>query len=245
MTSPPRFVLFLLATLGGFLAFSPPPVQALDLRNEYIIISGGPSLRYWENYRREPERHDQWWGNFIRSARVRIEDLQKKVSPDLNITWLVYKPGYMRRQQEDSQPLIENIESVRDKYGIRLVWFYKGDDVIHYINQGQNRNRVKVTGLEYFGHSNKFCFVFDYSNEVLGASKSYLHERDLSKLEKRAFAPETYAKSWGCHTGESFSSAFRRATGIPMVGAIGKTNYSEIWKGNLPFLSSPGGSWSQ
>src|SRR5690606_33363694 len=124
-------------------------------------------------------------------------------------------------------------------------WFNTGDDVIRYVNSGQNRNRTKVSGFEYFGHSNKFCLVFDYSNEVLGASKSYLHERDLAKLDKRAFAPDAFTKSWGCHSGESFCSAFRRSTGIPMVGAIGKTDYSELWKGKLPFLSSPGGTWSR
>jgi hypothetical protein len=101
---------------------------------------------------------------------------------------------------------------------------------------------VKVSGFEFFGHSNKFCFVFDYSNHILGASKSFLHQGDLKRLNRKAFAKGAYAKSWGCHSGESFSQEFRRVTGVKMIGAIGKTDYSESYKGTLPFVSN-GGRW--
>jgi hypothetical protein len=131
---------------------------------------------------------------------------------------------------------------VRDKYGIRLVWFSSTDELINYVNNGQNRNAIKVSGFEYFGHSNKYCFVFDYSNHILGASKSFLHQSDLKRLDRKAFAKGAYCKSWGCHSGEAFSQEFRRVTGLKMIGAIGKTDYSESWKGTLPFVSN-GGRW--
>lgn len=215
---------------------------ALNPNDEYIIVSGGPSLLSLEGYRREAHRHDRWWGNFIRTARIRIEQLQKASNGAVNITWLVYRPGYEAREREDGQPHISNIESVRDKYKIRLVWFNSTDDLINYINAGQNRNSVKISGFEFFGHSNKYCFVFDYSNDILGASTVYLHEYDLKRISKRAFARGAYCKSWGCHSGESFSAAWRRATGTKMIGAVGKTDYSDTWKGTLPFIS--GGRWT-
>lgn len=216
---------------------------ALNPNDEYIIISGGPALQYWEGYRRETHRHDRWWGNFIRTARFRIEQLQKASNNTVKITWLVYRPGYEARATEDGQPLIANIESVRDKYGIKLVWFSNADEVINYVNSGQNRSAVRVSGFEYFGHSNKYCFVFDYSNHILGASRAFLHQGELKRLNRKAFARGAYCKSWGCHSGEAFSQEFRRVTGVKMIGAIGKTDYSETWKGNLPFVSD-GGRWS-
>lgn len=230
----------------ALIAFSLAPDRAdaaLDPNDEYIIVSGGPALRYWENYRREAHRHDQWWGNFVRTARIRIQQLNKKTNDQINITWFVYRPGYETRAKEDGDPLIEWIESVRDKYQVRLVWFDQTDQLINYINSGQNRSSIKVSGFEYFGHSNKYCFVFDYSNHILGASKCFLHQADLKRLNRKAFARGAYCKSWGCHSGEAFCQEWRRVTGVKMIGAIGKTDYSETGRMILPFVS-PGGRWT-
>ena len=225
--------------------FQPSTAEAkLDPSDEYILLVGGPSLLEWENYRREEHRHDRWWGNFVRAARIRVQQLQKATNEEINVTLLVYRPGYETRAREDGDPLISHIESVRDKYKVRLVWFSTTSEMINYVNRGQNRSQMKVSGFEYFGHSNKYCFVFDYSNEILGASKVFLHQSQLSQFERKVFARGAYCKSWGCHSGESMSSAFRKATGRKMIGAVGKTDYSEVWKQTLPFVS-PGGRWTR
>ena len=241
MTSRLALIAFLFSIAS--LLCVPRAEAALNPNDEYILVSGGPSLKYWESYRREAHQHDRWWGNFIRTARYRIEQLQKASNGAVNITWLVYRPAYESRQAEDSQPHITNIESVRDKYKIRLVWFNSTDELIHYLNAGQNRSSVKVSGFEFFGHSNKYCFVFDYSNHILGASKVFLHQDELKRINRKVFARGAYCKSWGCHTGESFSAEWKRVTGVKMIGAIGKTDYSKTYEGTLPFVS-PGGRWT-
>ncbi len=188
--------------------------------------------------------HDQWWGNFIRAARVRIEELRKLHGPDARITWLVYKPGYSRRAaRQDHTDLIGNIISVRDKYGVNLVFFDSADQLINYLNAGQPRNQVKIANFEFYGHSNRACFMFDYSNEIDSASKVWLHESDLKKIHRGLFTRDAFVKSWGCHTGESMSKEWRDATGKKMIGAIGKTNYADgHLRGWVPALS-PGGRW--
>ncbi|MDB6140128.1 MAG: hypothetical protein JWO94_3200 [Verrucomicrobiaceae bacterium] len=196
-------------------------------QNEYLIVSGGPALRKWEDLRRNGEQHDRFWGNFARTARARIEELQK-TQPGINITWMVYQDSYVRRNEEDKRSVTALIESVRDKYKVKLVWFHTGDDVINYINSGSNRWRTKIAGFEYFGHSNKFCFMFDYSSDVYGVSTSWLHQRDLRKIHSGAFAPNAYCQSWGCHTGEAMSAEWKKATGLWMVGADGKTDYTDL-----------------
>ncbi|MCB1224293.1 MAG: hypothetical protein KDK99_00660 [Verrucomicrobiales bacterium] len=194
--------------------------------NEYLILSGGPAMQEWERYRTEDTQHDKWWGNFVRAARVRIQDLKPNLPAGTTITWLVYRDAYLRRSSEDHRPLTGFIESVRDTYGVKLVWIRSGDDVIEYINNAPGRRSNKVAGFEYFGHSNKHCFMFDYSNQVYGASAAWLHERDLRRIRSSAFAPDAYCKSWGCHTGESMSNLWQDATGIWMIGAYGKTDYA-------------------
>jgi len=243
MTLSRKVLIGLLAIL--FTGAAVPEAEAkLNPNDEYIIISGGPALRGWENFRREAHRHDLWWGNFVRAARIRMQLLQKATDNKIQITWLVYRAGYETRAREDGEPLISHIESVRDKYKVNLVWFNDGSDIINYVNSGKNRRQTKVSGFEYFGHSNKYCFAIDYSNELLGACKSYLHQKDLSKMKRGSFARGAYAKSWGCHSGEAFTAEFKRATGVKMIGAIGKTDYSECYKQTLPFVSA-GGRWTR
>lgn len=232
------------AALGGVMVFFlSAAAEVRGQTTEYLVVSGGPALREWENLRKSGEQHDRWWGNFVRPARVRMQELQKMLPPGTLITWLVYRDAYARRSMEDRQPLVNFVESVRDTYGVRLVWFRSGDEVISYINQGQNRRRVKVSGFEYFGHSNKFCFMFDYSSAVYGGSSAWLHEADLRRIRSSAFAPNAYCHSWGCHTGESMSAAWKRATGLWMVGAYGKTDYSQGHLTGWRVQLSPGAQW--
>jgi len=235
-------------------AWAVPAAPALDFRGmpdgEIIIVSGGPALREWEDLRAEEARHDRWWGNFVRAARIRMDQIRAQEGPDVLLTWIVYRTGYVKRGVEDGEDHIAKILSVRDKPSIqcRLVWFDRTDELIAYLNQGGDgvsRSVTKIAAFEYFGHSNKYCFTFDYSGEVLGASKVFLHQDDLSRLQRGIFASGAKCHSWGCHTGESFSRAWRTQTGAKMTGAIGKTDYSHCWQGTLPVLSSSGGRWTR
>ncbi len=227
------------AAVASFLACT---FARAEPAREYVLVSGGPSLIEWEKFKADP--HDQWWGNFIRAARVRIQELREKHGPDALITWLVYRPGYERRaQRQDQADLIGNIQSVRDKYNANLVWFDRTDQLINYLNAGRDRSRIKIANFEFYGHSNRACFMFDYSNEIDSASKVWLHENELGKVRRGLFTKDAFVKSWGCHTGESMSKKWKSATGKRMIGAIGKTDYAYgHLRGWVPALSR-GSRW--
>ncbi|CAN5653808.1 hypothetical protein BH09VER1_BH09VER1_55550 [soil metagenome] len=224
--------LFLLCATSAWAQLAP---------GEYIVLTGSPALMEWEKFKAAP--HDKWWGNFVRASRVRIEQIRAQ-NPTAPITWLVYKPGYVRRSShQDKQDLIPNILSVRDKYNLNLVWVENGQDVINYLNGGRDRNQTKIADFEYFGHSNRACFMLDYSNEIDSASKAWLHENDLKGIHRGLFTRDAHIKSWGCYTGESMSAKWKAATGKKMIGAIGKTDYALCPdNGWIPQLS-PGGRW--
>jgi len=227
--------------LAVFLLFGVFTASA-EVQREYILVSGGPSLQEWEKFKDEP--HDRWWGNFIRAARVRIQEIQTKAGTSANITWLVHKPSYARRAaRQDQQDLLANIVSVRDKYGVNLVWFTEGDEVIDYLNAGQPRDRIKIADFEYYGHSNRACWMFDYSNEIDSGSKSWLHENDLGRVRSDIFTRDAFIKSWGCHTAESMSKKWKKATGKRMIGAIGKTDYANGHLRNWTPGLSEGARW--
>lgn len=220
-----------------FLAFAAHAWSG-PVKGEYIFVVGGPSMHQWEQYKAQP--HDHWWANFVRAARLRTQQFREQLPPDVPITWLVYKQGYLDRAKQEHQDLISLINSVAEKYHFKLVYFDKGDEVINYLNNGQPRDQLKVAGFEYFGHSNKACFMFDYSNVLDSASKSWLHENDFTRINRRIFARGAFIKSWGCHTGEQMSKKWYTATGTRMIGAIGKTQYM---MNELPILTSANGKW--
>ena len=247
-----RLLPFLLAVL----AFAAPgliqPAAAHAQSSEYIILVGGPSIEKWEKFKTEP--HDVFWGSFIRAARTRVQQLRQTTIPigsPTQLTLLVYRKGYVTRGRQDNRDLVGLVNSVRDTYKVNLVWFNSGGEVFNYFNGGKPRGSVKVSGFEFFGHSNRACFMFDYSNEVDSCSKAWMQEDELARLSRSIWAPKAYVKSWGCHTGESMSQKFYDATGVKMIGAIGKTTYASrienqggILNGIVPTLSSSGGSWT-
>ena len=229
----------ILAAVIALLSFQ--KARAAEVGREYILVTGGVSLMGWEKYK-GPQAHDHWWANFVRASRIRMEQLRGQYGPDAKITWMVYKPGYLKRQEQEKINLLSFIDSVRDKWNVKLVYFEKGPEVINYLNFGQPRDQVKIADFEYFGHSNKACFLFDYSNEVDSASKAWLHENDLSNLHRGLFTKDAFVKSWGCHTGESMSRKWASATGSRMWGAQGRTMYQME---DLPIISTPGGKWTR
>jgi len=178
-------------------------------QGEYIILVGGPSMYQWEKYKTYP--HDHWWANFVRAARIRTDQLRAELGPDTKITWLVYRQGYEDRAKQEHQDLIGLIGSVRDKLNLNLVWFGPGSAVINYLNNGEPRDQVKVIGFEYFGHSNRACFMFDYSNNIDSACKSWLHESDLTKINRRIFARhDRRDRQNAVHDGRTADPHFRR-----------------------------------
>ena len=225
-----------LTTLAPLRAADPAPTAA---SGEFIIMTGGVSMWVWEKWKAQP--HDNWWMNFIRASRLRIEQIQA-TTPGAQITWLVYRPAYVARAKQENNDLVGHIASVRDTYKVKLVWFDRPEEVINYLNSGQDRSRVKIADFEFFGHSNKACWMFDYSNNIDSASKVWLHEDDLNKIRRGIFSRDAFVKSWSCHTGESMSGRWRSATGVAMIGAVGKTQYMTD---ELPILSSPNGRWTR
>lgn len=206
---------------------------------EHVVISGGPALRRWENLRVPKDRHDAWWANFIRSATLRMDQIRADRGPDAPLVWMVYRPGYQARGREDGKPYTTWIAEVAAKRRATLVWFDSGSAFLRALNA---RPRHSVETLDYFGHSNRHAFMFDYGSTVMAASADWLHERDLPRIKSSIFARDALCKSWGCHSGESMSKVWKSRVGLPLEGAKGATDYTVISFGKLPVVK---GSWSR
>jgi hypothetical protein len=204
---------------------------------EHVIVTGGPALRQWENYRVKDDRHDHWWANFVRASTLRMEEIHHAYGAEAKLVWIVYQPGYQTRGREDNRPYTTWIAEVAAKNRATLIWVSSGSGLISAINSRPSRT---ITTFDFFGHSNRYAFMLDYSNEIMAVSTAWLHERDLPRIKASVFARSAYCKSWGCHTAEGMSASWKRAIGLPLEGAIGSTNYEVVGQGRLPTVS---GKW--
>ncbi len=198
---------------------------------EHVIVCGGPALRKWEDYRIKDDQHDRWWGNFVRASTLRMAEIRLAYGKEAPLVWLVYRPGFEARGREDGKPYTKWIAEQAAKRKATLIWFNSGGD---YINKINSRPRGSVQTFDYFGHSNKYSFMFDYGSEIMAVSNAWLHERDIPRLKSSIFARNAHCKSWGCHTGQSMSKAWKNHLGISLEGANGKTVYTLVGQGTMP-----------
>ncbi|MEJ6572428.1 MAG: hypothetical protein QNL01_02745 [Akkermansiaceae bacterium] len=229
---------FLMLAYSGISGLAPAAMAAPSVSSQrHIILCGGPALRKWENLRVQRDQHDRWWANFIRASTLRMVEIRRAFGKEANITWLVYRAGYAARGREDSKPYTTWITELAAKRKVTLIWVNDGTGAINAINRHPSNS---VVSFDFFGHSNKHCFLLDYSGAIMGASKAWIHEDDLSRIRRGVFSRNAQCQSWGCHTGESMSKFWKRATGHSMVGAKGKTNFEAVGQGRMPTVS---GSW--
>jgi hypothetical protein len=207
-------------------------------QREDIVLTGGCALRFME-HGKGAVSHDVYWFNFVDASVIRLQELKQQHPGDI-LTWLIYKPAYARRSEEMGLDLLAQLQQKANGVGARLVWFSSKAELINYLNKGLDRDNVKIADLDYFGHSNKACFLFDYSNEIDTMSIAWLHVKDLGDIDSEIFTKDAYCKSWGCHCGEMYSQWWKRRFDVPMIGAVGKTDFAH---GGLPELSNADGKW--
>jgi hypothetical protein len=209
--------------------------------SEDIVLTGGPALRFMEHGKGDVS-HDVYWFNFVDASVIRLKELKDQAKPDELVTWLIYRPAYAARGQEMGLDLVAELQAKAKAGGVNLHWFNTKEELILYLNKGLDRSKTRIADFDYFGHSNKACFLFDYSNSIDTMSIAWLHVKDLKYIDNDIFARHAVCKSWGCHSGEMYSQWWKNRFDVPMIGAIGKTDFAH---GGLPQLSSTDGKWSR
>jgi hypothetical protein len=229
----PFLALLALIVLGTLNA----PAQS----REDIVLTGGPALRFMEHGKGDVS-HDVYWFNFVDASVIRLKELKDQAKPEELVTWLIYRPAYAARSHEMGMDLLAQLQDKAKALGVNLHWFDTKEDLIAYLNKGFDRDKTKIADFDYFGHSNKACFLFDYSNTIDTMSIAWLHVKDLRKIDGDIFARGATCKSWGCHSGEMYSQWWKNRFDVALTGAIGKTDFAH---GGLPQLSSSDCKWAQ
>src|SRR6188508_3130758 len=89
---------------------------------DHVVVTGGPTLRKWENLRVTEDQHDRWWANFIRASTLRIDEIRRTQGAGTPVVWMVYQPSYQSRGREDGKPYTTWIAEQAAKRRVTLVW---------------------------------------------------------------------------------------------------------------------------
>ena len=187
---------------------------APSLRAEHVIVTGGPALRKWENLRVPEDQHDRWWANFVRASTLRMVEIRKAYGANASIVWMVHRPGYRTRASEDGRPYTNWIADLARKRAVTLRWTDSGNDLINAIN---SRPRGSIQTFDYFGHSNKHCFMLDYGNDIMAAALSFTNQRCRLYRHMEPFAMHLVL-------GDVFSAHRLESSGADMQRQPRKTN---------------------
>ena len=208
MTSRAFLRLCLLTLLGFLAAADPARAERAYGQEEYVIASGGPALRAWEEYRGPGDQHDRYWGNFIRAARIRIDQLRAEHGPALNVTWLVYRPSYESREREDvaKRPqylcTLAEISTLAAERKVRLVWFRDTAFLIGYLNDFRVMMICSLVLIP---------LLFLMRRPALIAARSPRYTAAWDELRKAARSPRPRLRSSWCGRSWARTSAWRRA----------------------------------
>lgn len=220
---PKRLLLSLAVLFSAFM----PQSSAVE-----VVLCGGVALKSWEKLR-GPVAHDNWWANFVRASTIHI-DITLRKNPNAKITWIVFRPAYIARGREEGKDYVSMIREVADKRGVKLVFVDTAAQAFNAINNAP-RGGERITSFYYFGHSNAHAFMLDYSNDIIGSSKHWIHEKDLAaKLKPAAFEPTANCRSFGCYTGLSMSQVWHKTLGFPLWGNTESTRYQPVGEGCMP-----------
>lgn len=201
-------------------------INPMEFQKEKIVISG--------DFEKEGGLYAK--RNFIETAIKQIKEWKEKGEGDL--TWMVVKSGYSDKD-------IELIEKAAEKYGVNLKYIESSKDLIGYINNGKNRDEVKITDISVFSHglrNDNGTLALDYlGSEDMNITSEEIKESNISR---NAFSnvhtyfgacnigtvqnETSFALEWVKKTGGEAEAVCDPTPKSPLPNPGGQTSYKDM-----------------
>ena len=208
-----------------------------------VVVSGGVCVEP----KTDPEHHDTDGDHFLTAAKLEISARKEKVKQGEQVEWLVDRGTYDARGKLEKKDYLKQIEGMAKDMGAVLRWFDGKDELTDALNHGTDGKDRSGSGLisrfTYFGHGRPGALMTKYD----GSADFEADDLAGGRLNRRAFASGASATSFGCNSASpqynehesqtpngqpSFRDAWQNATGVPMAGLIGKSDYSPLNRGS-------------
>lgn len=187
----------------------------------HIIICGSISVN--------DAKHDANPFNFINPCVRRAKALKSSV------TMLFYPAGYERRvySQKKEHDSVDNPKkdknyffkvmeraSIDHKFSLAKIW--SKDELT-----AKLQAMVKITTIDYFGHSNDKAMFLEYASIEAEKSRDFWQAADGVNVKPSQFEKGAVFASYGCNQGDpaGLCMALRKQWRIDTIGSYGKTDY--------------------
>ena len=234
-------------SVDGYVYCSSNPIVFIDpYGNRKVVVTGGK------------DNHNYNSMNFVEASKIQIKGY-KRNGHDEKINWLVFDLDYSLKYKE-------KMTNWAKSYNVELDFITKSSNLIEKINS-YSQTSVLVTNLSVFSHGTASNIAFGYENtgyEYSLYDKTSINQLNVYQLSKKSFADNAMIHLYSCNSatprgfegkyfqsrkalinavdrGRSLAEELHNATGVPVWGTIGRTDYSPVVKGQLPKLGGMGG----
>ena len=238
-------------TIGSYVYCSSNPIVFIDPDgNRKVVVTGGR------------DNHNKNSMNFVEASKIQIKDYIKQIKQNGHnekLNWLVFDLDY---NFEDK----ENMKNWAKNNNVKLDFIANSSDLIKKINSYSQTSDL-ITNLSVFSHGTASNIAFGYENtgyEYTLNDKTSINYLNVYQLSKKSFADNAMIHLYSCNSatprgfegkyfqsrkalinavdrGRSLAEDLHNATGVPVLGTIGRTDYSPVVKGQLPKLGGMGG----
>jgi hypothetical protein len=165
---------------------APIPI-AKPPQTEYIVVAG-------TQYDNKKANKLMFLSQSIRELKI----LAEKGDPNARRTWVIFKDGY-------PENVLKVLQEEAKSYGANIILVSNTQDLIGYINSGQDRNQTKVARLSLYAHGLPGQIAFGYN--MPNGSSMALTKQDVPQINKAAFAENGHIASQACRTAMGTSDA--------------------------------------
>ena len=238
-------------TIGSYVYCSSNPIVFIDPDgNRKVVVTGGR------------DNHNKNSMNFVEASKIQIKDYIKQIKQNGHnekLNWLVFDLDY---NFEDK----ENMKNWAKNNNVKLDFIANSSDLIKKINSYSQTSDL-ITNLSVFSHGTASNIALGYENtgyEYTLNDKTSINYLNMYQLSKKSFADNAMIHLYSCNSatprgfeGKFFQSRkalinavdrkrsltedLHNATGVPVWGTIGRTDYSPVVNGQFPKLGGMGG----
>lgn len=152
-------------------------------------------------------QHDRASGNKMMFIGQAVRELAefKRTKPSLARTLVVFTPSY-------SPVMLNAARSSAEAYGAKFVSVTNANELIDYLNTGQDRQQLPIEHLSLFSHGVPQRIAFGY--QLAGDFQMSLDVLSYDNISPLAFSRSAQIDSYACRTGMGNRSEFPIEDGI-------------------------------